>query len=67
MRLVARTAQLTCVSSDCSSSRSGGDLGVFQRGQMQKPFEDAAYSLPVGGISGVVQTESGTHVILRTA
>lgn len=53
--------------SDCSSARQGGDLGFFGRGQMQKPFEEATYALPVGGMSGVVQTDSGTHIILRTA
>lgn len=54
-------------SSDCSSAKAGGDLGFFGRGQMQKPFEDATFALPVGGLSGIVQTESGTHIILRTA
>jgi NIMA-interacting peptidyl-prolyl cis-trans isomerase 1 len=34
---------------------------------MQKPFEEATYALPVGGMSSVVQTDSGTHIILRTA
>lgn len=53
--------------SDCSSAHKGGDLGFFGRGQMQKPFEDATFALPVGGLSGVIQTDSGTHVILRTA
>jgi NIMA-interacting peptidyl-prolyl cis-trans isomerase 1 len=43
-----------------------GDLGAFSRGQMQKPFEDATYTLPVGGLSGIVDTDSGIHVILRT-
>ncbi|KDN36975.1 putative prolyl isomerase Ess1 [Tilletiaria anomala UBC 951] len=60
-------AKLAADHSDCSSARSGGDLGFFSRGQMQKPFEDAAFSLPVGALSDIVQTESGTHVILRTA
>ncbi|KAI9564648.1 hypothetical protein GHT06_008389 [Daphnia sinensis] len=46
---------------------AGGDLGSFGRGAMQKPFEDAAFSLKVGGMSEPVWTDSGVHIILRTA
>jgi stage III sporulation protein SpoIIIAA len=53
--------------SDCSSASQGGDLGVFGRGAMQKPFEDAAFSLRVGELSGIVDTDSGVHIVLRTA
>merc|ERR1712066_13732 len=53
--------------SDCSSAKRGGDLGPFGRGQMQKPFEDATYSLKVGELSGPVSTDSGVHIIKRTA
>eukprot|EP01027_Heterolobosea_sp_BB2_P001349 GEZU01002061.1.p1 GENE.GEZU01002061.1~~GEZU01002061.1.p1 ORF type:complete len:156 (-),score=45.18 GEZU01002061.1:141-608(-) len=53
--------------SDCSSAKKGGDLGYFGRGQMQKPFEDAAFSLKVGEITGPVITDSGVHIIMRTA
>ena len=52
--------------SDCSSAKNGGDLGEFGRGQMQKPFEDAAYSLSVGELSQPVESDSGIHIILRT-
>ena len=52
--------------SDCSSAAKGGDLGPFGRGQMQKPFEDATYALNVGEMSGVVDTDSGVHIIKRT-
>lgn len=59
---------LTCFSfdSDCSSASRGGDLGPFARGQMQKPFEDSTFGLKVGEMSGVVETDSGMHAILRT-
>ncbi|KAI7883600.1 peptidyl-prolyl cis-trans isomerase pin1 [Lichtheimia hyalospora FSU 10163] len=53
--------------SDCSSAKRGGDLGYFERGQMQKPFEDAAFALQVGELSKPVWTDSGVHLILRTA
>jgi NIMA-interacting peptidyl-prolyl cis-trans isomerase 1 len=52
--------------SDCSSARKGGDLGPFGRGQMQKPFEDAVYSMAVGDLSEPVWTDSGVHIIKRT-
>lgn len=58
---------LASAESDCSSAAKGGDLGVFGPGQMQKPFEDAAFALRVGELSGFVDTESGVHIILRTA
>ncbi|MQL87843.1 hypothetical protein Taro_020396 [Colocasia esculenta] len=52
--------------SDCSTAKRGGDLGPFKRGQMQKPFEDAAFALEIGEISNIVDTDSGVHIILRT-
>lgn len=53
--------------SDCSSAKRGGDLGLFGRGAMQKPFEDAAFALKVGELSQIVDTDSGVHIIMRTA
>ena len=53
--------------SDCSSAKRRGDLGPFSRGAMQKPFEEAAFNLGVGELSQVVETDSGVHIILRTA
>jgi len=51
--------------SECSSCQKGGDLGFFERGDMQKAFEDAAFKLNVGEISGIVSTDSGEHIIMR--
>ncbi|GBG24040.1 Peptidyl-prolyl cis-trans isomerase [Hondaea fermentalgiana] len=53
--------------SDDSSFKRGGDLGKFGRGMMQKPFEDAAFHLAVNEISGIIQSDSGFHIIKRTA
>lgn len=58
---------LASTESDCSSAQKGGDLGFFKRGMMQKPFEDASFSLKVGEMSGIVDTDSGLHLILREA
>ena len=60
-------AELARGHSDCPSSAQGGDLGSFGRGQMVKPFEEAAFGLEVGGTSGVVETDFGFHLIRRTA
>jgi peptidyl-prolyl cis-trans isomerase NIMA-interacting 1 len=53
--------------SDCSSARKRGDLGFFGRKEMQKEFEDAAFALRPGEMSGLVETASGVHLIERYA
>jgi len=53
--------------SKCGSAQTGGDLGPFGRGQMVKPFEDAAFEGEIGAVVGPVQTQFGYHLIKRTA
>jgi peptidyl-prolyl cis-trans isomerase NIMA-interacting 1 len=53
-------------SDDAGSKPGGGDLGVFRRADMVKPFSEAAFGLEVGQISDVVESPFGYHIIERT-
>jgi len=50
-------------SDDKSNAAKGGELGTFGRGTMVREFEDAAFSLRPGQLSGVVRTPFGFHII----
>lgn len=50
-------------SDDPASAPAGGDLGWFGRGVMVPEFEKAAFGLPLGETSGLVQSPFGFHII----
>ncbi len=61
-------ADLAAAHSECPSGKqSGGSLGWFSRGMMVPEFEEAAFSMAVGEISDIIETQFGYHLIMKTA
>jgi peptidyl-prolyl cis-trans isomerase C len=56
-------AALAVKHSQDRGGQDGGDLGYFTRGQMVKPFEDAAFALEAGKLSDPVKSDFGWHII----
>ncbi|WP_355660012.1 SurA N-terminal domain-containing protein [Halomonas salifodinae] len=53
-------------SDDTSSAEQGGDLGFISRGFFGEAFEDAAFALAPGQVSGIVETDNGLHLVTVT-
>ncbi|KAG6613213.1 PpiC-type peptidyl-prolyl cis-trans isomerase [Phytophthora cinnamomi] len=63
--LEAAFSRLAKARSKCPSSRKGGDLGSFGRGQMVPEFDKVAFEKPVGDVHKV-KTQFGWHLVLIT-
>lgn len=50
-------------SDDPGSASQGGDLGFVKKGVFYPEFEEAAFKLNVGELSGVVESPVGFHII----
>jgi len=60
-------AELAAEHSECPSGKqSGGSLGWFQRGMMVPEFDNAVFSMEVGELSDIIETQFGFHIISKT-
>jgi parvulin-like peptidyl-prolyl isomerase len=60
-------AELAAAHSACPSGKqTGGSLGWFGRGMMVPEFDDAVFSMKVGELSDVIETQFGFHLVQKT-
>ena len=59
-------ADVAKANSSCPSSRDGGNLGTFGKGQMVPEFETACFEGEVGAVQGPIKTQFGYHAVQVT-
>jgi peptidyl-prolyl cis-trans isomerase SurA len=50
-------------SEDLESAKKGGEIGYSARGELEKPYADAAFSLSKNTVSRIVESRYGFHII----
>jgi peptidyl-prolyl cis-trans isomerase SurA len=55
--------QMAVKYSQDASAKEGGDMGYFNRGELQPLIENAAFNMQAGDVSSVIRTPAGIHVI----
>jgi peptidyl-prolyl cis-trans isomerase SurA len=50
-------------SEDTESAKNGGEIGYRVRGELEKPYADAAFSLTKNTVSKIVESKYGFHII----
>ena len=60
-------ASVAKANSSCPSSRDGGSLGTFGKGQMVPEFEQACFNGTVNEVQGPIKTQFGFHAVEVTA
>jgi peptidyl-prolyl cis-trans isomerase SurA len=53
----------TLYSEDTESAKTGGEIGFLTRGELEKEYADAAFSLTKNNVSKIVETKFGFHII----
>jgi peptidyl-prolyl cis-trans isomerase SurA len=56
-------AAIAAEASDAGTKKVGGLLGTVKKGDLAAALEEAAFSIPVGSISPVIEAEYGFHIL----
>jgi peptidylprolyl isomerase/peptidyl-prolyl cis-trans isomerase C len=63
----ARFAEQALKHSECPTAMNGGLLGTLPRGKLYAALDAAAFALPAGGLSEIVESPLGFHLLLCEA